>query len=100
MEMPKTPEELVALIDERIDFRKPGHRTPKAQEFTNEMDKWFFSQYPGQDYEHIKVRNNAENGLKAAIKARLQLKNILSLTDEQIPEARQIFDEYKHLLSD
>lgn len=98
MEMPKTPEELVALIDERIDSRKPGHRTPKVQEFTNEMDKWFKDQYPGKDFDGIKVRNNAENGLKAAIKTKLQLKNILSLSDEQVAEAREIFERYKRLL--
>ncbi|MFT8409868.1 MAG: hypothetical protein ABF743_11065 [Schleiferilactobacillus perolens] len=93
-----TEERIREIVREEIAKNRTNHRTPKVQEFNNEMDKWFKDQYPGKDFDGIKVRNNAENGLKAAIKTKLQLKNILSLSDEQVAEAREIFERYKHLL--
>jgi DNA phosphorothioation-dependent restriction protein DptG len=81
-----------------FDDRKGSRATPEVRKFKQEVENWLRDSFPSDN--DRQGRNSNRNGLYAVLRTRLDLNNIQNLRDEQIPEARQIFDEYKHLLSD
>lgn len=100
MEMPKTPEELASFVDERIESHKAQRNSPEVRAFNQELHAWAEKEVPGdRDYETQKKRRNLVDGFKAALKVKLNLKTINSLTEDQVPEARKLFEQYKQLLT-
>lgn len=77
--------------------QRNSHTTPAVQAFKQDIQAWLDKSFAKDDY---KARNGNRNALYVVLRTKLGLGNIQNLRDGQIPEARQIFDEYKHLLSD
>ncbi|MCG4280883.1 hypothetical protein [Lacticaseibacillus saniviri] len=90
MDMPTTVEELEQFIDARIENHKAERSTPAVRGFKRELEQWL-SQLPSND------RNANRSAVYAVIKTRIGLKSIQSLKDEQVPEARELFEQYKQL---
>lgn len=75
-----------------------GSRFPEANKFRNEVREYCNQTWQtrsGKDSSGYRL-NDAFNTL---LKFRLRIKSVAALTDEQVPEARKLFDQYKQLLT-
>lgn len=99
MALTKEDEERVREIAQTVYENQKGSRTThEVRKFKQDIENWLRDSFPNDS--DRQGRNSNRNGLYAVLRTRLDLNSIQNLRDEQIPEARQIFDEYKHLLSD
>jgi DNA phosphorothioation-dependent restriction protein DptG len=99
MALTKEDEERVREIAQTVYENQKGSRTtPEVRKFKQDIENWLRDSFPNDS--DRQGRNSNRSGLYAVLRTRLDLSNIQNLRDGQIPEARQIFDEYKHLLSD
>lgn len=94
--MQVTEEQLKAFPEEdRPWVRKAltNQRNPKATALKQEIHDWAYEKYEKNE---LPFRwNDLITAVHTVIKLRLNLKNILTLTDEQAPEARAIFEKFK-----
>lgn len=98
MALTKEDEERIREIAQTVyEDQKSSRTTPEVRKFKQDVENWLHDCFPSDN--DRQGRNSNRNGLYAVLRTRLDLNNIQNLRDEQIPEARQIFDEYKHLLS-
>lgn len=95
-----TEEELERLVELRMaaknqqPAKKQKELNPEAFRFKHEVRDWAMTQSNklGHTY-HL------QDSLNSILRFRLGIRTVAVLKDEQVPEARKIFEQYKRLLN-
>lgn len=88
-------ETLKADPEKRSELRRElsptGGFNPEARAFRTEVKEWERSMRArsGRSYTHL------QDGFNIILRWNFNLKNVSSLEDSQVPEARRMFDRYK-----
>jgi hypothetical protein len=70
-----------------------GGFNPEAKAFRDEVKAWSRGINATAHFSASFV-----DGYNLLLRYRLQLKNVANLKDEQVPEARELFEQYKQLI--
>lgn len=68
---------------------------PKAMALKQEIHDWACSRAYADDGSQLFPWNQLVSSVNMAIKLKLNLKDIRKLTDEQVPDAKELFEKYK-----
>lgn len=78
-----------AELRDAFGNQNKGARFPEAMAFKREVDDWL--------QKHTTQWNSHKQGFNALLRERFDMRNVQNMTDEQVPEARELFEQYKQL---
>lgn len=93
MELLKNDPDVEAQIREKVAEAKADHESPAVKDLKREMVAWV-----KQATKDTSVNwGTLQNGLYSVLRTKLKLRSVNGLAESQVPEARQIFEQYKTL---
>lgn len=87
MDTPFTSEQ-IQFLDQR--YGRKSRDSDAVQEFRKDIARWV-EQAKNQNVSRMAI----QNGLYGAIRLKLGLKSMNALSDNQLPEAREVFEKFK-----
>lgn len=90
--MELTEERVREIVCDELSTFKADRNTPAVREFKRKLEQWL-GEMPNKE------RNANRSAIYALIKTRLGLISIQKLSDEQVPEATELFEKYRNILS-